>query len=77
MTEINLIDESIKFMMLGMGIVFIFLYVMVLVVKAQHYIINKYFPQTPQVTEVSKNTQNKAKITAAIVAAIQYHNKGK
>jgi oxaloacetate decarboxylase gamma subunit len=79
MTEINLIEEATKFMLLGMGIVFIFLYVLVQVMRLQHKIIHKYFPEAPTVaTPPKKSSSNKAKKIAAISAAIQYHeSKGK
>ncbi|TET90442.1 MAG: Na+-transporting oxaloacetate decarboxylase subunit gamma, partial [Sulfurovum sp.] len=49
MEEVNLIGESIKFMVLGMTVVFSFLIILVQVVKLQAKIINKYFPEeTPK-----------------------------
>ncbi|WP_417324697.1 OadG family protein, partial [Halarcobacter sp.] len=42
--ETNLIAEAVKFMALGMGIVFIFLIVMIYALKLQAKIIGKYFP---------------------------------
>ncbi|MFA9238999.1 MAG: OadG family protein, partial [Candidatus Paceibacteria bacterium] len=42
--EINLIAESVKFMFLGMGVVFAFLTIMIFVLKAQGAILTKYFP---------------------------------
>jgi oxaloacetate decarboxylase gamma subunit len=77
MAEINLIDEAVKFMVLGMGIVFIFLYLMVLVVRVQSYIINKYFPEVSVVAPEPKKSDNRAKTTAAIIAAIEHHNNTK
>jgi len=69
--EIDLVGESLKFMVLGMMIVFIFLMVLVQVVKLQAFIINKYFPEkAPEVTPTSSVTQNDAHHVAAIVAAI-------
>ncbi len=75
--ETNLVAEAIKFMVLGMGIVFLFLIIMVYALKLQAKIIGKYFPQgetpaptKPRTTEASKDKT--AKI-AAIVAAVQHH----
>jgi oxaloacetate decarboxylase gamma subunit len=45
MEEVNLIAESIKFMFLGMGVVFAFLAIMIFVLKAQGKILTKFFPQ--------------------------------
>ena len=74
--ETNLVAEALKFMILGMGIVFVFLIVMIYALKMQAKIIGKYFPAKeiptptkPTPTEASKET---AKM-AAIVAAVQHH----
>ena len=74
--EINLIAESVKFMFLGMGVVFAFLTIMIFVLKAQGAILTKYFPVENKVTNITpKNTSSQtetAKI-AAIIAAVQHH----
>ncbi|MGE0052035.1 MAG: OadG family protein, partial [Arcobacter sp.] len=44
MEEVNLIAESVKFMFLGMGVVFAFLIIMILVLKAQGIILTRFFP---------------------------------
>ncbi len=76
MEETNLIVEAVKFMILGMGIVFAFLIIMVYALKLQAKIIGKYFPEkekpTPKKPATSTHTSNNAKI-AAIVAAVQHH----
>ena len=76
--EINLVSESLKFMILGMGIVFAFLYVMILILQLQAKIIGKYFPDKPMPKDakiVSKSPDNKAKKVAAAIAAIAHHKK--
>lgn len=75
--EINLIAESVKFMFLGMGVVFAFLVIMIFVLKAQGAILTKYFPAENKVVNnvPTRNTNEKtdnAKM-AAIVAAVQHH----
>ena len=75
--EINLIAESVKFMFLGMGVVFAFLTIMIFVLKAQGAILTKYFPAENKVVNnvPSRNANEKtdnAKM-AAIVAAVQHH----
>jgi len=73
--EVNLIGESLKFMVLGMSVVFLFLFMLVQAIKLQARIINKYFPEkeavavTPPVDDSSK--------TAAIIAAITEFKKNK
>ncbi|MEA3290148.1 MAG: OadG family protein [Campylobacterota bacterium] len=79
MEEVNLVTEALKFMVLGMGVVFTFLIIMVFVLKFQAKLIAKYFPEKPK--DVSnewkpKNaTESEDKATiAAITAAIIHHN---
>jgi oxaloacetate decarboxylase gamma subunit len=75
--EIDLVQEALKFMMLGMGVVFSFLIIMIFVLKAQAALLTKFFPhkekeavKRPQATASSNQT---AKV-AAMVAAVQHHN---
>ncbi|NWF67222.1 MAG: OadG family protein [Campylobacterales bacterium] len=56
--EINLVAEGVKFMFLGMGIVFAFLYVMVLVLNLQHKVIEKYFSDKGEIMQESKVQDN-------------------
>ncbi len=75
--EVDLISEAFKFMLLGMGIVFIFLVVMIFSIKIQAFIIAKYFSKK-EVNIKSKNKKldmsNTSKKIAAISAAIEHHN---
>lgn len=78
MEEVNLVSEALKFMFLGMGIVFIFLTLLVFILKLQAKIIQKYFPQEEKIVtkqwqpSVVKSNDKVSKI-AAIIAAIQHH----
>ncbi len=75
--EVDLISEAFKFMLLGMGNVFIFLIVMIFSIKIQAFIIAKYFAKK-EVNTKSKNKtldiSNTSKKIAAISAAIEHHN---
>jgi len=80
--EVNVIGEALKFMVLGMGVVFIFLYVMILAVKAQAHVIGKYFPDkpaspapSPAVSAVG-SADEKARV-AAVIAAVTEFRKNK
>ncbi|MCH9813956.1 MAG: OadG family protein [Epsilonproteobacteria bacterium] len=74
--EVNYITEGLKFMLLGMSTVFLFLLVLVYILRLQESLMKKYFPQkekTPAksaVPTVSKTTQDDASVIAAITAAI-------
>lgn len=72
--EIDLVSEGLKFMVLGMLIVFIFLAIMVQVMKLQAKIINKFFPEkVPEVAPASIDARqevDQADHVAAIIAAV-------
>ncbi len=80
--EVNLIAESIKFMFLGMGVVFAFLTIMIFILKAQGAILTRFFPQKEKVVNVvpqnnsvntNANTNTETAKIAAIIAAVQHH----
>ncbi|PLY11413.1 MAG: sodium pump decarboxylase subunit gamma [Arcobacter sp.] len=80
--ETNLVMEAFKFMILGMGIVFSFLIIMVFALKAQAALIGKFFPEkdnikTAKKVQPSVATSDTAKKIAAISAVIQHHNNQK
>ncbi len=70
-----MILEAVKYMILGMGVVFVFLYLMVVVLDWQHKLLMKYFPESfedsskePPVT----SKREKLKKVAAIAAALHH-----
>jgi oxaloacetate decarboxylase gamma subunit len=77
--EINLVGEALKFMVLGMIIVFVFLIVLVQVMKLQAKIIGKFFKEeVPKVVATTNsNSDEEAKHVAAIVAAVSEFRKNK
>ncbi len=72
--ETNLILEGFKFMVLGMGTVFMFLIVLIFMMNMMSKIVHKYFPE-PQVdiNPPVANKQDNKKVIAAITAAIAHH----
>ena len=69
--EIDLVSESLKFMALGMMVVFLFLVILVQIMKLQAKIINKFFPEkAPEVASTSKNVTQEAHHVAAIISAV-------
>ena len=69
--EIDLVSEGLKFMVLGMMVVFVFLVILVQVMKLQAKIINKFFPEkAPEVVSTSKNVTQEAHHVAAIISAV-------
>lgn len=75
--EINLVGEGLKFMVLGMLVVFVFLVILVQVMKLQAKIINKYFPEkAPEVAPASStNATQDGHHVAAIIAAVSEFRK--
>jgi oxaloacetate decarboxylase gamma subunit len=79
--EVNMLLESIKFMFLGMGVVFLFLTFMIYVLKLQSYLIWKFFPEEDVVVKhkveskssENTNSQDSANKIAAVIGAIQHH----
>ena len=80
--ETNLVMEALKFMVLGMGIVYAFLIIMIFALKAQAVLIGRFFPENDNIVVVKKAHPNvtqtdTTKKIAAITAAIQHHNNQK
>lgn len=75
--EINLVAEGFRFMILGMSSVFLFLILMVWVLKIQGILLAKFFPQEtkePAASDVSVALpQDDANLVAAVSAAIFQH----
>lgn len=69
--EINLISEGFSFMVLGMSSVFIFLIIMIYVLKFQSFLIQKFTPDTKKQEDnhINLTKQNK-QIDQEVVAAI-------
>ncbi|NOQ30631.1 MAG: pyruvate carboxylase [Helicobacteraceae bacterium] len=73
MTE-NLVAESLKFMVLGMGTVFMFLIIMIIVMNLQAKIVHRFFPEPEPVEPTpTLDTSAQAKKVAAATAAIMHH----
>jgi len=83
MENVNLVIEALKFMALGMGIVFLFLTIMVFALKAQATLIAKYLPQKPKDVlaqwkpQKTNNIDDDKNTIAAITAAIIHYNNQK
>jgi len=80
--EVDMIVEALKFMVLGMGVVFTFLYIMVLSIRVQAYIVRKYFPDKApahipaSAASAASNADEKARV-AAVIAAVTEFRKNK
>ncbi len=70
MDDTNLILESVKFMILGMTVVFSFLVILIIVVNVQAKIIAKFFPEKAPVVPDATANKDEAHHVAAIIAAV-------
>lgn len=80
MAEVNYVVEALKFMVLGMSVVFLFLILLVQIVKIQASLIAKYFPEdTPKTpaTPVGNSDNDENQRVAAIIAAVTEFRKNK
>ncbi len=79
MDDVVLIEEGVKFLVLGMTTVYVFLYLMVVILKIESKIVQKYFPPAkktpPPIKTPQNNTSNDDEVVAAITAAIIEHRK--
>jgi len=74
--EINLVAEALKFMVLGMGVVFVFLALLVLMMKWQFVLVAKYFPrEQSQTTVYTPQDDDEEARVAAIIAAVSEFRK--
>ena len=73
--ELNLVTEGLKFMVLGMGVVFAFLALLVGMMQAQAALIARYFPLKDPPKTVYTPAEDDAAHVAAIVAAVAAYRK--
>ncbi len=84
MDNVNLVVEGLKFMVLGMTTVYLFLLLMVFVLSIISKIVKKYFPSKKlspaymkRETHIAPRQDNDDAVIAAIVASIQQFKKQK
>ncbi len=78
--EINLIVEAVKFMVIGLTTVFLFLWLLIIVLKIESRVVQRLFPPRMAVKATPKTEKKKEvneEITAAIVAAVTQHRNRK
>jgi len=82
--EVNLITEGLKFMVLGMTTVFLFLLLLIYVLKLQAKLVQKFFPEksvstgasaSSALNAISGGKNEDAEVVAAITAAITDYRK--
>jgi oxaloacetate decarboxylase gamma subunit len=72
--EMNSVFEGLKIMLIGMGTVFMFLIVMIIMMNIMSRVIHRFFPEPNDVeNNVGPAQKSNAKKIAAITAAIMHH----
>ena len=72
--EVSYIYEGFKIMLLGMGTVFMFLIVMIVMMNIMSTVVHRFFPEPNDVENTPSPAQeNSVKKIAAITAAIIHH----
>lgn len=75
MEDVNLLVESLKFMALGMTVVFTFLILLVIVVTFQAKLIAKFFPEKPAEKPNTAGTAEAHHVAAIIAAVTEFRKK--
>ncbi len=76
--EVNYVFEGLKIMLLGMGTVFSFLVVLIILMNVMSKVVHRFFPEPNDVeNNTSPAMDNNAKKVAAITAAIIHHRTSK
>ena len=65
-----MINEGLEFMAVGMGVVFSFLILMVVIMHINAAVIAKYFPEKQQSSEEGTGGAERSRIAAAIAIAL-------
>ena len=77
MAEVNNVFDALKYMVLGMGVVFLFLFILVKVVEFQAKLIAKYFPEQSPAAPAGNSADDEQRRVAAIIAAVTEFRKNK
>ncbi len=75
MTE--LLMQGLELMVVGMGIVFIFLTLLIFILNIMSSIIQRYFPEPQVFAKKARASQIDPNVLAAISAAVHRHRSGR
>lgn len=69
----ELINSGIQLMLVGMGIVFLFLTMLVLAIHLMSGLVLRYFPDAPVIARVKSDAADTTRTIAAISAAVHQY----
>jgi oxaloacetate decarboxylase gamma subunit len=73
----ELMSSGVELMVVGMGIVFLFLAVLVVSINTMSSLIQRFFPEEPKAVKVVKLEPDKATVAAISAAVHQYRSKNR
>jgi len=71
----ELLTSGIELMLIGMGIVYGFLALLVVSIDAMSMLVKRFFPESPTIHPAISHHQDDPGIVAAITAAVQQYRK--
>jgi oxaloacetate decarboxylase gamma subunit len=73
----ELMSSGVELMIVGMGIVFLFLALLVVAINMMSSLIQRFFPEEPKSAKVVKIDTDKATVAAITAAVHQYRSKNR
>jgi oxaloacetate decarboxylase gamma subunit len=73
----ELMSGGVELMIVGMGIVFLFLALLVVAINLMSSLVRRFFPEPPKAAEVMKIGADKATVAAISAAVHQYRSKNR
>lgn len=73
----ELMSSGVELMIVGMGIVFLFLALLVVAINMMSTLIQRFFPEEPKTANVVKIDTDKATVAAISAAVHQYRSKNR
>lgn len=73
----ELISSGVELMIVGMGIVYFFLALLVVAINVMSSLVQRFFPEEPKTAKVVKIETDKATVAAISAAVHQYRSKNR
>lgn len=71
----ELMNSGVELMLVGMGIVYLFLAVLVIAISVMSFVLQRFFPEAPPVPKKLSLAADKSTIAAISAAVHQYRNR--